>query len=942
MPLSGPATTNQLARAGAGVFRREWRVSIGPPRAYVTAGLITQGSPASLPVPTTTTWAIDGASVAIPVVSTIGYPTAGVLCVRSPLGVGWWSYETTGLTTFWNVVFLRGRATHAAGASVSVWSDISEYVTEPPIIEEREEAGETHVIYDWSAELTGVGYNSHLMYPDASVLIEERLTPHGTLGTWTPWMVAALGYVREWRSEGDANGVRAWSATVQSVATYVTSHPVAARRYGRQNLAESASVTASPPLGSPALERAEFWGGLGTTVASNVVDGLPDSRYIALFAPTRTPEPTGASGSQLLIDEVMVAGPPGAPPSLQYFVVRMPPNSPVAAVTLGGDNGGWIVTNELTTYEPSYVPAWPWEAVWGFVPLPNITLTREQPRAVFCRDRAVIEAYFGAADGVPIYEWPSLPMWEGNNRVAAGSLPALLFALGTTSGTLHLRRYFPDLDAYIEDMAVWGPNLPAYTTNDAPGWWESSGAALGPIGTSLRRWPTCHDSNSKTDWGIEHTPMPGDARSDGDTVHISLDLGEFSVALDGALTAGQTTIPVDSATPLAEAGTIQINLEQIWYTSRTDTELRGCTRGANGTTAAAHADGAAIYAVDADGAHRQYTVEALEVVRQRVLGADGTPVVPTIMSVWGSVETSPAYPGTLHWQLDWIGSTWLAGYTNAGGATTVTIPLPAPRRMRHIMLHIGAMSDGGRAKVNEIRVWKREAGGGTVAGTPGAGMVLRSLLEEVVSSDEITIAPGAFLGSSPARVIAAGELGGTLAELLGELVASLRYTRDGRIEIGRHPAHPTAPRPPIIATLSAAHVVSPHAATHPSPLGLGQLIVEVNDPATDELFIGKFPPGRAAPGASKRVGPLRVQVGGTAGASQLAQMLFLLEPSTSHSFEVETFGPAEWLSVGDRVFLVTMDDGAAPGRLYDCRVTSVTHGGPGGREALTLVEWRWP
>lgn len=69
-------------------------------------------------------------------------------------------------------------------------------------------------------------------------------------------------------------------------------------------------------------------------------------------------------------------------------------------------------------------------------------------------------------------------------------------------------------------------------------------------------------------------------------------VGEYSnrTLLDGAINASVTTITVDSTSIFPTSGTLLIGAEQITYTGKTSTTFTGCTRGANSTTAASHAD----------------------------------------------------------------------------------------------------------------------------------------------------------------------------------------------------------------------------------------------------------------------------------------------------------------------------------------------------------------
>jgi hypothetical protein len=67
-----------------------------------------------------------------------------------------------------------------------------------------------------------------------------------------------------------------------------------------------------------------------------------------------------------------------------------------------------------------------------------------------------------------------------------------------------------------------------------------------------------------------------------------------SVTLNGAITAADTTITVSNAADLPAAGFINIGSETIVYQNVDGNQLLNCFRGQNGTTAAAHSNGAAI------------------------------------------------------------------------------------------------------------------------------------------------------------------------------------------------------------------------------------------------------------------------------------------------------------------------------------------------------------
>ena len=66
-------------------------------------------------------------------------------------------------------------------------------------------------------------------------------------------------------------------------------------------------------------------------------------------------------------------------------------------------------------------------------------------------------------------------------------------------------------------------------------------------------------------------------------------VGVNSLASD--INASVTTIPVGNSNPFTSSGTVQINDEKITYTGVDGTNLTGCTRGANSTSAVVHISG---------------------------------------------------------------------------------------------------------------------------------------------------------------------------------------------------------------------------------------------------------------------------------------------------------------------------------------------------------------
>jgi len=65
-------------------------------------------------------------------------------------------------------------------------------------------------------------------------------------------------------------------------------------------------------------------------------------------------------------------------------------------------------------------------------------------------------------------------------------------------------------------------------------------------------------------------------------------------ALNGSVNDSVTTLTLDSTAGFETKGTVTVGSEQITYTGKSATQLTGCTRGANSTSAASHSDDAVV------------------------------------------------------------------------------------------------------------------------------------------------------------------------------------------------------------------------------------------------------------------------------------------------------------------------------------------------------------
>jgi len=77
-----------------------------------------------------------------------------------------------------------------------------------------------------------------------------------------------------------------------------------------------------------------------------------------------------------------------------------------------------------------------------------------------------------------------------------------------------------------------------------------------------------------------------------------------STTLNGSHSASVETLTLTSTTDFDTSGTIYLGGEQVTYTAISGNDLTGCTRGANSTTAAIHADGVFVSQFESGGVPR--------------------------------------------------------------------------------------------------------------------------------------------------------------------------------------------------------------------------------------------------------------------------------------------------------------------------------------------------
>jgi hypothetical protein len=151
-----------------------------------------------------------------------------------------------------------------------------------------------------------------------------------------------------------------------------------------------------------------------------------------------------------------------------------------------------------------------------------------------------------------------------------------------------------------------------------------------------------------------------------------------STTLNGAINAAVTTITVASTTEFPATGYITIESEAISYTSTNATQFLGCTRGADGTTAATHADLTFVFHNVVAAHHNVLKDEVIAI--ETALGTNLSAVVQTTgtQSIAGSKTfTDPITQNDTSNQIVLgVTNTTTLNATAPAASRTVTIPDP--------------------------------------------------------------------------------------------------------------------------------------------------------------------------------------------------------------------------------------------------------------------------
>lgn len=965
------ASANALGRVGAEDSNIERRVLVGPLRGNVVLAEYLNGEPVTLPSETYTVQAIDFSRLVVggtlEVEDTSGYSNAGgMFCISSETGETWVRYQSTSGNEFETVTKVGGVDRHPAGAALVQWFDITDRVSLSDIRREQDKVG---IWRDWRWQISGERYNSDFMRKDCSVLILESVRPDGDPRKWTEWYVAGLGYVRGWIRTGDSRRLRKWKARVESVLTYVKSRRGAGRNFGRDNLAFQRPAVGSPNLLNALAEPNEWIGGvIGTTTVDKITNGLiGDGPYIAQVASSQTPETPGSSGGAdpgLLVEEFFIDG------NYWWVQMRLAEDSP----HYNEDGQGlddFAITTKQTVFVRSYGSYpdnhpdhpgddWPKEirpatstepGAQHYIRLLGIRVTENSDRFILTNDRARFLRRENVGSRLPAYDVREMPGF-GDDGYAGAAI-----VLDREEDWFQLR-YCRGIQT-VRNMAVignthtgtpwWNSTTDAYESDSQ---WSGAGIPTPAEGSSNRRSPvSTNTGKDNTDWIEEDDPNPADRRTDTDPAYVAVSLAPIPTALSEGIT--NVSPAVGELFPITNPGylwmedpvgiglyvDVKVDSEELRLRPNPDGTWKVGIRPINGTTAASHSADALVsqYNSGLDDYTRMPYVQAVEIRRSErfksYVDADGNtvfdPDVPHVWEWWGSEldEDTPRYPGESFYRLDWIGGAHLVRNLPGDDPSPFRqiADLGRPRPLAHVMPIVRRMMvDNTRVKIDELKAWRAGLDGG--AAYPGIGGVVWHYLRQEMEEDDILIDEDCFDQTSGDVPITGGSVG-TILEGLGMTYGfTIRATFDNKVEVKRDPMHPLAPVPELFAVMGPDKIrgrVNPQQIDDPSKVGIGQIVVRINDRDAGAVYEGRFPP-RAGPYGDIEIEEMEALGGSVEMATRWAQMLYLNDSRISLQIEFTTVGPFPELQEGHRLLVFDYsDDAYNEGRWIDCVVLSV-------------------
>ncbi len=848
-------SADQLARLGAGYIDYQYRVYVSGERDTVALQDVQEGQVYTAFPTTTLNGAITNVSTTITVVSTSGFPTTGAIRIAAE-GANvdeWLTYTGTTGTTFTGLT-RQSPTAHATSATVSKWVDITSMVTSLTFREVlQDEVGK------WTADLSGINYDNRLLAQNSTILVMARWYPTAAGAYWSNWDVFFLGYIGAGQVKDDYKRGAEWQKPVRGIDFYLENADAPARRYGRSNLAIGATVTATTAW-TDASTIGHAWEvfGLPSLAASNLTDDSVSTVYCSYNIP-QTEDGSGWAQANLFISEVGF-GPVGTGSDGAYFVVWQSeyPDSwesyPLRFESFANKQGGGVLIDTKDNMK-----------------LPEVA--RGTP-LILCRNRETFESWAGPQQ-IEVLEWRNIKNASTFVLDMAGDLLQIV-SNATGAANTQIR---------------WGSSA---TGTD----WEGLGALS--YGQAYYRTEFGDNAADNTDWTLTSAPVPGRNAQVSVTAHASVAISTFSMTLAADITAGagQTITVTPSTAGLNQSGgIIQIDSDQIPYTSATTTTLVGAT------VTASHIAGATVYAVNDAIAHQMEYISRIGWKRKRVED-NGILVVPEDFTIWTSQLVSPTYPddedpSDVVWQGDWsrqrveTDNAAIEWYTPDSWAGVLA---------KHVMIVCEKMSnhavDDGRFLLNEMIVLRAAGYDPSVTVAETGGDIAEQMLTDF-GLDASLIDVEAFGPIGTHLVTSKGRYMARLQELARLLGGQVIVTRDNRVRFERSPWHPLKEWPEVQVALTRSYGRVVGLAEGRRNV-IAQVILKANNSESGETFTVQFPPTARPLGSTIEVE--RVFYGTQNEAQDLAELIYQ-QANSQNSVTFTPAGHADGFRIGQRVTL---------------------------------------
>lgn len=909
------ATDDQKSRASAPRFDFEMRFYVGGKWEDADLDNIQAGQPYSPTVATTLAEDVDATETEIDVVNAANLSTGVVILVPSDApqvyelvkyagksGNTLTGCERTALTS---QVEPYSRM-HYTGDAVVEWVEITPYVTGGY---DRDELRET--MATWSVQLEGIQYNSQLMDNDNAVLCMARWRPGagGDFTLWTSWAVYWLGYIREVSLDDDADRAYNWKATIQPWSQYLDTTDAVSTEYGQIDIADSASVTASSTIIDPFTESGtgEFVGSPELT-PDRTVDGDMTTLWISEAAPVAT-YPGVAANAGWRINEIYLRPAPGMPSDLQW----------IELVHSGGKSNiqNYILCYSGTTFrlynsscpddDPNCLPQYAAannNYLGGF---PSVHVG-DGGFVILTSNKPAFVEHWGETAAAAVLDWRHYIHGTWSLSLTAEKIGIKWYAMGEGDdvfwGTQTQNKWYSltgvDDWVYEADNTWSGLNLPAMDNTECP------------VGHSYHRYPdgAYADANSRDNFELRPTtpkyaevaPTPGATAKSNDPEWIMLDMGEMGITLSEAMGSGTPSyVPVSSTLGLTASGRVVIDIEYIDYTGRDDTNnrLTGITRGAGGTTPAAHLVDTPVYQRENDQTYRCHLVS--QVGWRRKTASGSVPSVPRHFDIYFSTLQSPINPESGDWDDYWM-DYWPSGQVireadySANGQTSVCYEKTiTPIRARWMLITIHEMTDQGRAKFNEIHAYvPSQSPAGDIT---WSGDIVRDLLVDKfgIPSANVVITDR---GTNPGKGMAITKqpYSQVLNDLLQRTGCILVFGRDNVIYHKYDPRYPISQLPSIEIDWTLSNSVSIDV-RRPFRHGCKQIILRATDPILEEMFEVEWPTEPLRLGTIEQV---EDQIAGSLDQAIIKAHLLFMRANGLLVSNVTPVGLGEWIAAAQR------------------------------------------